>query len=123
MKTALSVLALSGALLLTGITSSVQANPLTDPKANQYSWGVIVSPNDGPNRSYTAAELGMSGMPQARSVGQATTSRAAVVNDPHATQYSWGVIVSPNDGPNRSYSAEELGLSRTASGTQNRGMN
>ena len=123
MKTALSVLALSGALLLTGITSSVQANPLTDPKANQYSWGVIVSPNDGPNRSYTAAELGMSGMPQARSVGQATTSRAAVGSEPHAIRYSWGVIVSPNDGPNRLYTSEELGMSRTVSGAQSRSVN
>ena len=88
MKTAFSVLALSGALLLTGISSvpaSAQANPVNDPHAIQYSWGVIVSPPEGRDRSYTWQELGRSGAPsiaQSRSAGPKLDASARTSSGP-----------------------------------------
>ena len=62
MKITIPVLALTGGLVLTAIGSlpasaQSRSDVINDPRAVPYSWGVVMTDDDGPARSYSWQEL------------------------------------------------------------------
>ena len=122
MKTRLSVLALSSALLALGLAylpaSAQKSAPqisdkcpayvtaqVTGPQAIQYSWGVEITDADGPSRKFTWNELANFGKSANGDTAQAAeAARAeAETKGPQAVGYSWGVQIVDPDGPQVSY--------------------
>jgi hypothetical protein len=128
MKTLLSTVALAGALLLTGMAplpASAQSSavPLdfNGKSPNVYSWGVIYPSNDGPQLALTWGELNRRANPATASVsgsaqsaggaGEAVDRQARIeqlFGGRSYNTYSWGVMSSPNDGPQISYTWADL---------------
>ena len=124
MKSLFSVAAVVGALALAAAAPAHAAqpvvnNPFIGPSYNTYSWGIEVSPAEGPQVSYTWAELNAKAAPAmkadaAHSAGadrQIEHGRALVERfaGPGAVnEYSWGIEVSPNEGPATSYTWDQL---------------
>ncbi len=131
MKTLVSVLALSGALLLTGIElAPVSAQTveqylgkcpagvemdISGAHITRYSWGVMIAGDEGPARSYTWEELAKFSAPESASVGAGLPADIEKeINGPRATHYDWGVVIAGDEGPARSYTREELDNLRSA---------